>query len=382
LLDCSNVLTQKLQSQGFDVESGTAGFCTGVRHLPSQIYEKDIFIYNPSYVQKSSEKDIANISPEYNIQYLQPAINRGATVLIFVNRVSEKIEEQNAAYSWIPYMPLISFTKDKTVDANGFSRYPASDYRFFAPLVGKDQLSIPVLQKLSPPKPQDYPCDVFHLFWNGHGDTLGVLILRGKGELIILPQFRSNDEVISTFLNRVVPKMYPSSTKVGLVDKCASPAEEKHKEEINKLQLLGRQIEEQLEKAREELAGSQRAKNNVIKADDTANQILTYYDTALKQDDVALFYLYKVIESIENKYGGEAQGIKSLGCSSEWKSVKRIANESYRDVRHAPKPGDVIKKWSDADIKTCFQATEKVVLAYFASLFTTSQTIESPSPTS
>jgi len=47
LLDCSESLKNKLESQWFNVESGTLGFCTGVRKLPSQVYEKDVFIYNP-----------------------------------------------------------------------------------------------------------------------------------------------------------------------------------------------------------------------------------------------------------------------------------------------------------------------------------------------
>jgi len=379
MLDCSDVLTRRLQNQGFDVESGTAGFCTGIRNLPSQVYEKQIFVYNPSYLVKSKETDIDDVSPEYSLQYLEPTISRGATFLTFVNHVSEQIEGQNAVYSWIPHMPSILFTKDKIVAANKFDHYPDYDCGYLVPIVAKNQLQIPVLQKLRPPKPQDYPRDVFHLFWNGHGDSLGVVIKRGRGELIILPQFKSNEDVILTFLHRVVPKIYNLEIKTSLKEKYVSPEEEKCKGEIEKLQFRRNEIEDRLEKAREELAGSQRAKSLVIGADSTATQILIYYETALKQEDVALFYLYKIIESIEHKYGGESQGLGALGCNSEWKLVKRIANASYSDIRHAPKPGDVIKKWSDTEIKTCFQATEKVVLAFFASLFKTPQA--NPPPT-
>jgi hypothetical protein len=48
LLDCSDELLKSLKNKGYDVEAGSVGFQTGVRHLPSQIYEKRIFIYNPT----------------------------------------------------------------------------------------------------------------------------------------------------------------------------------------------------------------------------------------------------------------------------------------------------------------------------------------------
>ena len=87
------------------------------------------------------------------------------------------------------------------------------------------------------------------------------------------------------------------------------------------------------------MASAKRKKINVIEADETAKQIQIYYDHSLRQDDAALYYLYKVIESIENKFGGEAVGIAAVGEQVAWKAVKRLANESYRDARHAPKPG-------------------------------------------
>jgi hypothetical protein len=42
LLDCPEALKEKLLREGFDVEAGTVGMCTGARRLPSQVYEKDI----------------------------------------------------------------------------------------------------------------------------------------------------------------------------------------------------------------------------------------------------------------------------------------------------------------------------------------------------
>jgi hypothetical protein len=344
------------------------------------VYEKEIFIYDPSFATKSSEKEIENVSPEFSLQYLEPTIIRGAIFLVFLNQVSTTTELQNATFSWIPYMPPFFPTKDKLVGANKFASYPDSECKFLAPIVSKSQLQIPVQFKLRPPKPKDYPCDVFRLFWNGQGEHLGTFIRRGRGALIVLPRSQSNEDVISTFLHRVLPKIFDLKVNVGLIDRYVSPSEKETISEIDKLDRLQEKITEQREKGIERLASSQRDKNKVINADPTAIQILLYHETAKRQEDVALFYLYKIFESVENKYGGETEGMKVLGCSTEWKSVKRIANASYGDIRHAPKPGDAFKKWSEAEIKSCFEATEKLILAYFDTLFDSTQTTSAQIP--
>jgi len=230
-------------------------------------------------------------------------------------------------------------------------------------------LAVPVLQKLCPMKSAAHPPDTVYLFWNGNGDALGILILRGRGRLIVLPTFQSNDSVIETFLNRVVPNLYEPTTKVGLIEMFTSPSERISKEELETLRVSAEDINRREEAARVQLATATREKSTLIHADATATQILTYYGEARKQPDIALFFLYKVIESIENKFGGEASGIAAVGAAAEWKAVKKLANESYRDARHAPKPTDVIKQWSEPEITQCFADTEKVVLAYFATIF-------------
>ena len=375
LLDCSASLEKRLRSQGFDVESGTVGFFTGTRFLPSQVYEKLIFVYDPTLLLTLSsgkhveEKDIRDSSPEYSLGYLEARILAGATFLVFVNRLSEDLQAQNVAYSWIPFMPSIFFTKDKLVRSNTLRDYPDSNCSYLLPLLRPDELDIPVLQKIEAPRPQDYPRDVFWLFCNGRGDDLGVYIRRGKGGLIVLPKFKSNEDVTETFLNRVLPKMYDLRARSTLVERYLSPAEHQARTEISQFEATIKEKGKLLEDARVKLATAAREKTKIVANDPVAKQILIYYDEATKQDDVALFYLFKIIESIEHKFGGETDGINALGLGSEWKYVKKIANASYGDARHAPKPGDVIHKWSDAEIKQCFEATEKVALAYFGTLF-------------
>jgi len=266
-------------------------------------------------------------------------------------------------------MPEIEFTSDKVILGNRFDSYPDSDARVLAPIVTPENLSLPILLKLKPPKAQDYPRDVFNLFWNAHGDCIGVQILRGHGSLIFLPKYKSNDEMVETFLHRVVPRIYKSNAKVRLTDIFSSTSEKAAYTRLQELERIEHELKENQENARVQLAAATREKLNTIEADPTGKQVLTYYDLAKRQEDAALFYLYKVVEAIENKFGGEAEGIKAVGAKTEWKAVKKLANESYRDARHAPKPGEVIKKWTNAEIKKCFEDTQVVATAYFATLF-------------
>jgi hypothetical protein len=374
LLDCPPSLTEKLMKQGYDVEAGTVGFATGERTLPSQVYEKDVFFYSTTKLairggRPIEGKEIEDSSPEYSLEHLADRLTGGATFVVFVNRVVDDTKGQNLLYSWIPSMPAIRFTKDKQVGSNDFNSYPDNQCRFLAPVVDSNQLEIPVLQKLVTPAPRDYPRDIFTLFGNANGEKLGVLIVRGRGSLVVLPRFKSNEETISTFIQRVLPKIYESESRVGLVDKYTSPHERDAHTQVTQFEAELAKVEEGLEQKRVMLAAAKREKENIIRQDPTAQQILIYYDTALRQDDVALFYLYKAVELIENNHGGESGAIRKFGVGAEWKFLKRVANASYADIRHAPKPADVIQKWTDEDIKACFDACEKIVLAYFESLF-------------
>jgi len=375
LLDCSPQLLETLQRQGFDVEAGTIGFQTGVRRLPSQVYEKTIFIYDPTSLFQRNGHDIQwgeiqDLTPHFGLERLRSRIESGATCLIFVNPLSLSEGNQNAAYSWIPYMPPLALTHDKLIGSNSFTDYPDLKWKALAPIVNKHDVELPVLRKVMAPPPKQFDNDVFVLMSNGQGDALGVLILRGKGRHILLPKFKSNHEVVETFLHRVLPAMYNLKANVGLVDQYKSPTERATADKLKELDLQRKYVESQLTAGRSELQAARREKSGLINSDATAKNILVYHDIAVRQDAVALHYLYKIIEILENKYGGEAEGIRALGCNAEWKHVKRSANESYGDMRHAPKPGDVIKKWSPEDIKKCFSDTEKIILSYFEALFT------------
>jgi hypothetical protein len=374
LLDCSSGLSEKLKRQGFEVASGSIGFCSSVRHLPCQIYEKDILIYNPSLFASNKDGYIAigeipDVTPEYSLAHLQNHILRGATFLTFVNHIAKDIWHQNKAYNWIPFMPEIEFTKDHQPIAIRVD----TDYnlRFLAPIISQNNLKIPVLQKILPPAPRQgsHPIDVAPLFYNRNYETLGVLIRRGEGRLIILPECQSNEDIINIFLHRVMPKMYNLETQINLVDKFSSPEEITTREEIKKIEDNIKEFNEALGASKERLTLARLNKIQTIKKDETATLILNYYDLAIQQDDVALFYLYKVIEALEKKYGSEKGSKDILKCNAEWNLIGKLANVSYADIRHAPKPGEKIKEWGEEEIKACFNAAEKIINTYLLTLF-------------
>lgn len=374
LLDCWAGVAEKLIKQGYDVETGTIGFATGVRILPSQLYEKQVFFYSPNNLALKNGRpieahEIQDFTPEYKLEYLEDSIRKGATFVAFVNRITDDLGGQNLAYGWIPFMPQIQFTKDKWVGAKPFTDYPDSKCRFLAPVVDANKVEVPVLQKLVTPQPQDYPRDIFTLFGNANEEKLGVIIFRERGSVVVLPKMKSNEEAIATFVQRVLPNIYELKAQIPLIEKFVSPAETRAAERVAASEAALHQVEAELEENRVALATARREKENVIQAHPIAKQILSYFDTALRQDDVALFFLYKAIELIENEQGGEGAAIKRFGLGAEWKFLKRVANASYGDIRHAPKPGDVIRPWLDQDLKACLDACEKIVLAYFGSLF-------------
>jgi hypothetical protein len=110
LLDCSDSLKEKLQREGFDVEAGTVGFCTGVRKLPSQVYEKAVFFCDPTSIPTDkvfrTEDTIKDETPQFDLAHLESRINAGGTFVAFLNPLSGNIGIQQRFYGWIPWMPL------------------------------------------------------------------------------------------------------------------------------------------------------------------------------------------------------------------------------------------------------------------------------------
>lgn len=374
LLDCSSKVEEDLKKQGFKVEAGTAGYASGVKSLPSQLYEHFIIIYNPSKFQRAQgSPGIKDLTPEFELAPLSDHILKGATCLVFMNRVSDHIEFQRLTYKWIETMPKIDFTKDNRIISQtlSFDSWDI-DVPYCKPLISEYDLKKPVLQKLSVPKgkiPEHGKRQYAWLYSNYHDGCLGVLIRLGHGRLIILPEYNSNDEIIKIFAHRVIPQLYDMSARKDLSVDFKSPEEEQQEKTVNTLVDGITDLEKKHEKALEKLEQIKRDKINTIQADNTAKLALQYLDLAYKQEDVALHFLYKIAEVIEKKLGGEKEAKNILGTQTERNFIGTVANESYGDMRHAPSPGEVIKPWDEEQIKQCFTYSEIIISRYLATLF-------------
>lgn len=370
LLDCDPKLEEKLRLQGFDVESGTVGFTTGRQKLPCQLYEKDIIIYNPKTIAKTPHDldmrfgSMQVETPEFSIHDSVSFLKNGGTILAFVNKISTNQASIREAYSWIPSIPPIDPTKDRDITAVNIHS-PTAIYKWIMPIVSSKYPKIPVTNKLI------FLADTQGqaLYFNRNGDILGAAYVFGPGKVILLPESDVEEQIVMNFLHRVIPKLYSYTSGQQLIDKFRSSKEKDISDELEKTEEKIVTIENERDTLKANLAEANREKVTTIKQDETANQILDYFDMAVQQDDVALFYLYKVTEALQKKYGGEKQAKDALNTHTEWNLIGRLSNASYADIRHAPSPGEKKKEWSEEEIKSCFEAAEKIIHQYLSSLF-------------
>lgn len=382
LLDCSDELKKGLEKLGYSVEAGTIGFATGVRNLPSQIYESNIIIYNPQKIFRtdlsrniSEEIDVEDETPEFPLSHLKDHFMRGAMILVFANKLDEDIShaDQDTSYNWIPSMPRMDFTKDTKV---GATRLEYTNYGHFSPLQELRDLETPVLLKLKThdsknpdfEETQTQHYATFPMFKNANGETLGIIQKVFDGHLIVLPTYKSNDDQIINFLSRVLKLKGPADS-ASLYD-FVSPDELLAQESLIALETEENNLKDRVREAKESVETQRRLKIQTIESDETAILIKSYYATAIKQKDVALFFLFKITEAIENKFGSEKLAKQTLiEVNREWNLIGTLANESYGDMRHAPKPGEKIKEWKQEEIDSAYEAAVKIIKAYFKTLF-------------
>ena len=71
------------------------------------------------------------------------------------------------------------------------------------------------------------------------------------------------------------------------------------------------------------------------------SQCYDYFEQALHEPKHTMYYLYKLVETVEGHFGGERNAIRALDARSLIKSVKSDANRLEHDQRHAPsEPGN------------------------------------------
>lgn len=393
LLDCSYELKEKLERQGFSVSSGTMGFSNGTRLLPHQLYESEVIVYNPRLIIRDKNGNtptpdtINDLSPEYHVDVLRDHLMKGATILVFANYMGDGVDA-NSAYSWIPLIPKLIPTKDQHITlrvhhsqfAKWHDSYLLPDFIDATEVVRPVRLKLRHRQKLVgiPGSTEEIEevdlrtgqqLQVVPFLYNKNGDVLGVSFKAEEGSIFVFPTFKSNEDIIATFLNRVLPKIHGVETKNNLVDDFVSPHQATVEKKIVEIVDSTKELAGILERTKEELIQAKLIKAKTIREDETAALVLNYFELAQQQPDFALFFLYKIIEVIERKYGNEKKAKAVLQNNEGWNLIGRIANESYRDGRHAPKPGEKIKEWTREEIQSCFVAAKQIAEAYFGSLF-------------
>jgi hypothetical protein len=209
----------------------------------------------------------------------------------FVNDLPD--EFLRLAYLWAENMPRLAATQDFKPRILGRED------------LAKNQTFPDVIDKLSPVLTiEDLKCPVRHkvvlnadfrnavsLFLNRQSDYLGVVLKIGEGKIIVLPEYNDNEAVIRTFLNKLLPRLYTGPTRQDIVDTFVSPTEQAAQQEIQAVESERQALDERLEKAKERLAFGERSKRKTIESDETAVRIISYYNTATQQEDVALFYV-------------------------------------------------------------------------------------------
>jgi hypothetical protein len=91
-----------------------------------------------------------------------------------------------------------------------------------------------------------------------------------------------------------------------------------------------------------------------------------YYIEGLNKPE-ELFYLYKAVETLKDFLGREWLFGQELGVSNKVvKEVKKLANLSRHDERHAPKPGEVVIKLTPAEILEIRENVKKLIEAFQA----------------
>lgn len=107
-----------------------------------------------------------------------------------------------------------------------------------------------------------------------------------------------------------------------------------------------------LGKARNELLGSQNLR---------LRQCYDYMQAAREAEEDYLFFLYKLVETVEDEFGGEGKATKPIDRKADIKFIKRLANESRRDVRHPPKESERAESPSKGDRKHSFDCARRVL---------------------
>lgn len=395
LLDCSSDLEQQVRRAGFNVASGSVGFCDGIQRLPGPIYDYEVIVYNPMRYGLNKQEQgatalgpppppISYATPMYKLGDIRTHVYRNITILAFVNPLTDDESSLNEVYGWIPDMPRIVSTHDQLVEP--------VDFGPFNPMLRPEELRLPVKTKLAGPYRTTSALSAFRpvptpqadivwsetpglLFINKNDEALGMFLWSGRrraSKMFLLPTYKSNDEICIRFLTRIVPQLYESKSREGLDDQFRSPIEKEAEDHLAQIAASEDQLQREREEYLARLATAKRQKKQLIQGDDTARLLLMHYERAIREPEDAYIHLYKVRDTLKHKFDGENQAIEALDCKAPWKCIGDLTNRPERNARHTPKPGETIVEWTKEDHEHCFSAARELISKYFDRLFQSS----------
>ena len=189
------------------------------------------------------------------------------------------------------------------------------------------------------------------------------------GLVVVLPTFENNNEVIIHFMDYVYPAIYEVKpnlpdylelAKIPTIKSLEDSLLEKHKQSGS--------IEKEIISLNTKIRDENTRLEELIRKDPTSVALLGYIDDILENRLNSWFPAYKITEKVFSFFGSEAEAKKALGLNQELNFIRKIANETHRDTRHAPKPGEVINPPKKEDVDKIIEFSRFIVKAYIINL--------------
>lgn len=372
LLDCNQALGSLLKKKGFEVSLGSMGFNDGKRNFPVALYEQNIIFYNPQKISflktRSVVEDkgryyirgVINETPEVRTSDIKDFFKNSGMLVVFFNPHDVDSQKEQALYSWIPKIPLLLRTKDrefkKTLDFENEDHIPfRSLFRDFSP-------SLPIQRCTNYIEEFTYP-NIF--LRNARGDTLASSYKVDNGVVVVLPVFPSNNEVMEHIVTHTYPKLFnvepdlPNYLSLKKSPKLISLEKELAdcKEEIRKITLKIGKLNEQVIQENNRI-------EKIIKQDSAAVKTIGYLEDMMDDPSQSWYPAFKITETLFDHFGGESATKSAIDNNTKFNFIRKIANESFRDTRHSPKPGEVVSPPTDEEIKKIVKYSLALVKTY------------------
>ena len=98
-----------------------------------------------------------------------------------------------------------------------------------------------------------------------------------------------------------------------------------------------------------------------------------YLQDAQEDEQRSVMLLYKLVETVEHRFGSENETCRALGIQKDLKTIKRLANESSRDERHAPDLRKPVEPLSRDQRVEAIECARRVLRAFETSLLKRSE---------